>query len=133
MRSFTVTQIVDKYGKKKGSANLHGRFKSKTPVGAAKKSFTRVCNKSAIKGRCAMNVTVKETTRGSKHKEFSYHITRDRKPTVVRHGNRQVVHNYKNKARSLQRSPAPKPKSKSKSRTKPTFTREYQTRARQKQ
>jgi hypothetical protein len=128
MRSFTVVRVIDKYGKKKGSANLHGRFRSKTPVGAAKKSFTRICNKSAIKGQCAMNISVQETTRGSKHKEFSYKIIRKRSPTLVQHGKKQVVHRYKNIAKSLARAPSPSPK---RSRRKPVqVTRVYHTRAR---
>ena len=128
MRSFTVVRAIDKYGKKKGSANLRGRFRSKTPVGAAKKSFTRICNKSAIKGQCSMNITIQETTRGSKHKEFSYHLIRKRSPTMIQHGSRQVVHRYKNTAKSLARAPSPSPK---RSRRKPAqVTRQYQTRAR---
>ncbi len=49
-----------------------GRFNSKSPSSAARKAFSSLCQRKKIHGRCSMYVVVRETTQGSKHKDFSY-------------------------------------------------------------
>ena len=65
-----------------------GRYLSANPGSAAKKAFTRLCNLKNIKGKCTFVVTIKETTSGSKGKEFTYKIERTKlkKPLVMMEG-----------------------------------------------
>jgi len=99
-RSFTVVSVVSKSGKK-GKQNLGGRFLSRNPISAAKKAFSRICRDSKIKGVCSMNVVLRETTRASNGKEFSYKVNRKYEPrTVVRDGV-EVKYKYAIKARKL--------------------------------
>ena len=99
-RSFTVVSVVSKSGKK-GKHNLGGRFLSRNPISAAKKAFSRICRESKIKGVCSMNVVLRETSRGSSGKEFSYKVNRKYEPrTVVRDGV-EVKYKYAIKARKL--------------------------------
>ena len=62
-----------------------GRYTSKYgPSSAAKKAFNNLCRLKNIRGQCTLWVTVKETTRGSKHKEFTYKCSRQKlaKPVI---------------------------------------------------
>ena len=60
-RSFTVEQTT--------VGNKGGRYLSKTPGAAARKA----CNKLLKGSKCkSVNFTIKETTRGSKEKTFTY-------------------------------------------------------------
>lgn len=73
-RSFTVVE-VGKHGGCK--TKFHGgRYVGRNAVGAARKAFNDFCRVKRIKGVCAMVVTVKETTAGSKGKVFSYKLNR---------------------------------------------------------
>ena len=73
-RSFTVLE-VGKHGGCK--TKFHGgRYVGRNPVGAARKAFNDFCRVKRIKGVCALVVTVKETTSGSKGKVFSYKLNR---------------------------------------------------------
>jgi hypothetical protein len=93
-RSFTVIAVEDVHGKKKGKANLGGRFLSTTPSGAVKKAASQICRNSAIKGRCTLVITMRETTSGSQHKEYTYKVSRIYDPvTVVRDGV-EITYNY---------------------------------------
>lgn len=103
MRIFSVVKVVSRTGRIKGSENLTGIFKSSTPVSAAKKAFSRICNQSKIKGVCSFTVTVKEVTRDSHGKEFTYKINRLKNPTTVEHGGTMIVHKFVIKAKSLNR------------------------------
>lgn len=103
MRSFTIIHVSTRTGHIKGVDNLHGRYKSLKPVSAAKKAFSKICGKSKIKGVCTLTVTVKETTRGSAGKEFTYRVKRVKKPVTVQHGKLSVVHKYVVKATSLKK------------------------------
>lgn len=100
-RSFTAVRVSDVHGIEKGKANLGGRFKSPSPASAARKIAKKICAKSAVKGQCALNVHVMETTRGSKHKVFNYQVNRKKSRSVVSHGGRKVAHKYKLVAKSL--------------------------------
>ena len=85
-RSFCISAVknvsgcVTKFSK--------GRYLSSNPGSAAKKAFTRLCNLKNIKGKCTFIVTIKETTKGSKGKEFTYKIERTKlkKPLVMMEG-----------------------------------------------
>ena len=72
MRSFSVTS-VRKHGDCKTKFHA-GRFISRTPVSAAKKAFNQFCRQKKIRGVCTLNVSVQETTQGSKGKQFTYKL-----------------------------------------------------------
>ena len=48
------------------------RFVSRTPASAAKKALTALCSVKKIRGVCTLYITVKETTRGSSGKHYTY-------------------------------------------------------------
>lgn len=100
-RSFTVEKIETSNGKAKGASNLGGRFISSTPSGAAKKVGSKICSESSVKGRCVLYITLRETTRESKHKEYVYKITRMLDPvTVVRDGV-EITYRYRTIAKRV--------------------------------
>jgi len=98
-RTFTVV-YVSAHGGKKGEQNLGGRF-TKTPRAAAIKAASRICGASKIKGRCALNIIVKETTPGSMGKLFAYHILRTKVDKEVEHAGVTVLHAYTFKATAI--------------------------------
>ena len=86
-RTFTVTHVETSSGGKRGSSNEGGRFVSASASGAARKAATKICRSTKVKGRCALVVSLKETTRDSKNKEYVYHVKRVLDPkTVMRNG-----------------------------------------------
>jgi len=89
-RTFTIVKVLKSGGVTKSEENIGGKFVSRTPVGAAKKAARRVCKASKIHGRCSLVVSVKETTRGSAGKTYTYKVKRELKPlkerTIVREG-----------------------------------------------
>ena len=50
----------------------NSRFVSRTPASAAKKALTALCSVKKIRGVCTLYITVKETTRGSNGKHYTY-------------------------------------------------------------
>ena len=73
-RSFTVER-VGKHGscKTKGRG---GRYVNKTPAGAARKAFSEFCRTKRVKGVCTLIVVMRETTKGSAGKLFTYKLNR---------------------------------------------------------
>ena len=61
-----------------------GRYISKTPMAAALKMHTRICRTEKISGFCWFKITLRETTKGSAKKEFSYIATQRRRPLGVK-------------------------------------------------
>ena len=94
-RSFTIVHVTDSNGKKKGKANLGGRFISSNPASAARKAGSQICKNTKVKGRCSLIITVKETTQGSNNKEFTYKFNRVYEPTTVSYNGVDITHNYK--------------------------------------
>jgi spore coat polysaccharide biosynthesis protein SpsF (cytidylyltransferase family) len=84
-----------------------GRYMSSTPVSAAKKAFNQHCNAKSIRGACVLVVAVKETTRGSLNKTFTYEVHRKKleKPVILLKNtpNEFKVH-YKTSAKSLKKN-----------------------------
>ena len=66
-----------------------GRYMSHTPSGATKKAFNNLCRVKNIRGVCTLWVTIKETTRGSKGKEFTYKCSREKLDVPVVVGERK--------------------------------------------
>ena len=90
-RSFTV------------SGKSGGRYISKTPAGAAKKAFTQKCKKTNKKGVCSFEITLRETTQGSKQKVYKYKIKRTKlkTPLKVKFGKNDVTIKFKVSAKSM--------------------------------
>lgn len=82
-RTFTVigVSIPKKAGKEEEC--MGGVFKSKTPMAAAKKASRRICRICHMVGQCTLIVHIRETTPGSKNKEYVYKIRRVKKETKV--------------------------------------------------
>lgn len=101
-RSFTVLQ-VSKHGGCK-TKKTGGRFINKTPSGAARKAFNEFCRTKRIRGVCTLVVTLKETTKGSAGKEYTYRLNRMklRDPVIRLEGtNREYVIEYQTKIKSV--------------------------------
>ena len=77
-RSFSVADVQNVDGCP--TKFRKGRYKSVSPVGAAKKAFSGLCNVKNIKGTCTFIITMRETTRGSNNKEFTYKLHRKKLP-----------------------------------------------------
>jgi len=88
-RSFTVTDAVHKDGcpTKFSSKGKGGNFHQKNPYGAVKKAFNSLCRRKHIVGRCSLFLKIRETTQGSKHKEYRYKLVRSKKKTPGPFGN----------------------------------------------
>jgi|TARA_B110001469_G_C9628573_1_gene314076 hypothetical protein len=102
LRSFSVLN-VGKHGGCKTKFNA-GRYLGRNPVSAAKKAFNNFCRQKKIRGVCTLIVTVKETTQGSKNKEFSYKLHRKKlaKPMVMLEGTKnEFVIEYQLDAKSV--------------------------------
>lgn len=94
-RSFTIDHIITHTGHVKGKENMGGRYVSRTPLGAVKKAASRICRNSKIKGRCTIDITIRETTQGKDGKTFTYVVKRVKDPkTVVRDGV-EITYNYR--------------------------------------
>jgi len=102
LRSFTVVD-AGKHGgcktKFKG-----GLYKSRNPAAAAKKAFKELCRVKRIRGVCTLVITIKETTKNSNKKAFSYRLHRHKLkvPKVIKIGNTEVVYEYESSAKSVE-------------------------------
>lgn len=107
MRTFTIVGVsAPKRAETAEAGCLGGVFKSKTPVGAAKKASRRICKACDMKGQCTVIVHIRETTAGSKKKEYVYKIRRVKKDTKVVKTTAQnkkvkITYKYVTKATSL--------------------------------
>ena len=96
-RSFVIVSAQSNKGKK-GKSNEGGRFISKSPGGAARKAFTRICRSTKVHGVCTMFVSMKETTEGSSGKVYKYRLKRSKlnPPQKVKIGKSFITYKYKN-------------------------------------
>lgn len=100
-RRFTVVEVSTIHGSVKGRENLGGIFKNNTPVEAAKKAASRICASTKIHGQCTLIITVREITRGSANKEYTYKVKRFRSDTTVLKGDQFIKFKYSVHATSL--------------------------------
>jgi len=99
-RSFQVIDVRTKNGRK--TTFKEGRYISSTPIGAAKKAFTKICGR-----RKKLRISLRETTQGSNKKEFTYKISREKlkKPVVRFSGTpNEFQIKYKIQAKSFKRN-----------------------------
>ena len=107
-RSFTVIDLTKSKGCK---TKYHGgRFISRTPRGAASKAFSEHCRVKRVRGTCTLNVVVKETTQGSKHKVYAYKLHRKKlaNPIIRFEGQpNEYVIEYQPHAKSIKQADIP--------------------------
>ena len=80
-RSFTVVNMTKSDGCP--TKFTGGRYVARTPAAAARKALSYHCAVKRIRGRCALYVKLRETTRGSKGKHFTYKLLREKLGTPV--------------------------------------------------
>lgn len=100
-RTFAIVSVSTTTGRIKGTENLTGRYVSRTPVAAAKKAVSKICSMSKIKGQCTLIIHIREMTRGSTGKEYSYKIKRVKNPITVSKDGQEITFRYTLKAKSL--------------------------------
>jgi hypothetical protein len=98
-RSFTIVSIIKPSGSKLQYSG--GRFMSESPSGAAKKMFSQ--GRQHCRDKCiSFKITLRETTQGSNHKEYTYRVKRVKDPVEIEYKNGDVVvHEFTTKIKSL--------------------------------
>ena len=98
-RSFTVVNVNGKSPKKTG------RYVSSTPSSAVKKAFNEIVRHKKSKSKnksISVKLTVRETTEGSKKKEYSYKVKRvvlkEPRVVVLKNGD-EIVYRYDTKVK----------------------------------
>lgn len=115
-RAFIV-EHVSKPGQK-GKQTKHNAskaFRAKSPSSAASKAFSKLCRQKKIKGRCTLNVTIREvqTQNGrvmksgdgflpKANKSYRYRLKRrvDKSQVKLRNGS-EIMYKYKTKVKAL--------------------------------
>jgi hypothetical protein len=113
-RSFTVIEASTIHGTVKGEKNLGGHFVNSTPVEAAKKAASKICAMSKIHGRCTLVITIRETTRDSKNKEYKYKVKRVKNVQKIKINDKELTFKYNVVAESLNKPKTQKKSKKSK-------------------
>ena len=111
LRSFAIVKAQ----KENGCAtkfNENSRLVSATPVSAAQKAFSRLCNLKRIRGKCTLFLTIVDTTQGARTqgKTYTYKVDRKKlaKPIILQKGtNSQYKINYTVRARKAAPKSAP--------------------------
>lgn len=101
LRSFTIVKVTTSKGDKKGKANLGGRYISSSPREAVRKAASRICANSSVKGRCSLIITLRETTQGSAHKDYTYKVLRILDPVTVERDGVEVTYKYRTEVTSM--------------------------------
>ena len=97
-RSFTIEKAV-RLGK---NLNISGgRYMSEFPVNAAKKAFSHIVRQMDLKGRVTIEIHIRETTQGSKHKTYKYKVSKKNKETKVVHEGEMILYKYITLAKSI--------------------------------
>ena len=122
-RSFTIEMAahVDGCPTKFSRKDFSGRYVSRTPSGAASKALTQLCNVKKVRGQCTLFVKMRETTQGSKKKEFLYNVKREKLANPVELSGRTLE--YKNRVKSTDSMPNCKKSHKSSGRMRKQHTR----------
>ena len=69
---YTIVEVVQA-NTNRVHDDVGGRFKSATPMGAARKMYTRLCREKAIRGQCTFHLLIQEITPGhTSAKMFAY-------------------------------------------------------------
>lgn len=100
MRSFTIESVKKTYGGNK-IRYTDGRFISETPIGAAKKVFSKVHSYLNNKGALSLIIKIRETTRGSLHKEYVYKVTKKNEKVEVERDGKMITYHFSTKVKSI--------------------------------
>ena len=113
LRSFKPMRVVNHEGCDT-KFDKNSRLVSRNPRGAAMKALSDLCLRKSIKNRCTFLVGIKETTQGSKKKEYIYKCKREKlsKPLSLKLGKANVTFKYKTSAKSKKSFPKCKGRSK---------------------
>ena len=122
-RAFTIEMAahVDGCPTKFSRKDFSGRYVSRTPSGAASKALTQLCNVKKVRGQCTLFVKMRETTQGSKKKEFLYNVKREKLANPIELSGRTLE--YKNRVKSTDKMPNCKKSHKSSGRMRKQHTR----------
>ena len=122
-RSFTIEMAahVDGCPTKFSRKDFSGRYVSRTPSGAASKALTQLCNVKKVRGQCTLFIKMRETTQGSKKKEFLYNVKREKLANPVELSGRTLE--YKNRVKSTDSMPNCRKSHKSSGRMRKQHTR----------
>jgi hypothetical protein len=130
IKHYTIVKAYHKDGcptKFKGKSGS-GRFSSKKPSSSAKKAMSSLCQRKKIRGRCSLYLVIRETTQGSKHKEFAYEAKRSVKDEPSPFGHKYDISAKKismeelnKKCKHSYKSPGPMKSKRSKLLTKRKF------------
>lgn len=96
-RFFTVDALY-KAGKRLRTNG--GRYTGATPATAAKKAFSQYFRKHKS-SKSALEVHIRETTRGSSDKIFKYKVSKVKSPSEVVRSGETIVYTYITKIRSI--------------------------------
>lgn len=79
-RSFTIQNAyhVDGCPTKFSHKDYTGRYQCAKPAQAASKAMTNLCHAKDVHGQCTLYLEIRETTQGSNHKVFNYHVKREK-------------------------------------------------------
>jgi DNA-binding transcriptional regulator WhiA len=97
-RTFTVEQ-ASRSGKKLRFNG--GRYHSDTPSDAAKKAFTQISRNMRTKGKLSIEIHIRETTQNSKHKIYTYRVTRIKDEREVERDGQIIVYRYTTKTKAI--------------------------------
>jgi len=97
-RSFTIENAV-RLGKKLNISG--GRYMSEIPANAAKKAFSHILRQMDLKGRVTIEIHIRETTQGSKHKTYKYKVSKQNKETKVEHEGEIILYKYITKTKAI--------------------------------
>jgi hypothetical protein len=78
-----------------------GRFISKRPSNAARKIFAKAYAHLKASGPLSLKITLRETTRNSSNKEFSYKVRHIKEHKEVVLNNKTIVYNYVTKVKAI--------------------------------
>jgi len=104
-RSFTIGMAshVDGCPTKFSRKDFSGRYVGRDAAGAAKKALTELCRVKKVKGQCTLFLKMRETTQGSKKKEYLYQAKREKLSKPIELKGRVIE--YASKVKSVDSKP----------------------------
>ena len=98
-RSFTIESVQKIDGRKINFTG--GRYLSERPSDSVKKMFSKVIQSLSKSKINSLKITIRETTQGSKHKQYSYKITKESNVRTVERDGKEVTYHYVTKVKSI--------------------------------
>ena len=98
-RSFTVESVQKIDGHKINFTG--GRYLSETPIGSVKKMFSKIIQSLPRSKISSLKITLRETTQDSKHKEYTYKVTKKHHVTTIERDGKEITYHYVTKVKSI--------------------------------